>query len=213
MTQGKEESYVQQNKTSRKQVRNTKYIIQASYPTKHSRQFHRTSASGTGTAIVIIPILVLVLLLWSISAIDGPFDELDDGLVGRPGTSLSLALPLTLAPALLWRWQVWRISNQGAALEVAPSGPRKVTMLVVVGDSLLRNLHLREERIVGDVGGGIVTPRVPELAVPGDEILHGREGGTMRRNAREISQKRIVHRKGRDFDPELGRLAENLHNV
>ena len=102
--QGKKESYVQQNKASRKQVHNTEYIIQASNPTKHSRQFHRTFASRTGTAIVIIPVLVLVLLLRSISAIDGPFDELDDGLVGRPGASLSLALPLTLAPAPLQRW-------------------------------------------------------------------------------------------------------------
>ena len=191
------------NKASRKQVRNTEYIIQASYPTKHSRQFHRTPASGTGTAIVIIPVLVasltfctvliFLLLLPSTSAIDGPFDELDDGLVGRLGMSLSLALPLTLAPALLQRWRVWWISDQGAALKVAPSGPCKVTTLVVVSDLLLRNLHLREEHIVGDVGGGVVTPRVPELAVPGDEILHRCEGRTMHRNAWEIGWKCIVH--------------------
>ena len=85
--------------------------------------------------------------------------------------------------------------------------------LVIVGDLLLRNLHLCEERIVGDVGGGVVTPRVLELAVPGDEILHGCEGGTMRQNAWEIGRKCIVRRKGRDFDPKLGRLAENRRNV
>ena len=66
---------------------------------------------------------------------------------------------------------------------------------------------------MGDVGGGVVTPRVPELAVSGDEILHRREGETMRRNAREISRKRIVRRKGRDFDPKFGCLAKNRRNV
>ena len=223
LTQGKKESYLQQNKAYRKQVRNTEYIIQASYPTNHSRQFHCTPASRTGTTIIIIPVLVagltfrtvlvFLLLLRSISAIDGSFNELNDGLIGRPGASLSLALPLTLAPAPIWRWRVWWISDQGTALEVAPSGPRKATTLVVVGDSLLRNLHLREECIVDDVGGGVVTPRVPELAVPGDEILHGHEGRTMRRNSWEIGRKRIVRQKGRDFDPELGRLAENRRNV
>ena len=91
LTQGKKESYLQQNKASRKQVHNTEYIIQASYPTKHSRQFHRTPAFGTSTDIVIIPVhvasltfrtvLVFLLLLRSISAIDGSFDKLDNRLV------------------------------------------------------------------------------------------------------------------------------------
>ena len=66
---------------------------------------------------------------------------------------------------------------------------------------------------MGNVGGSIIAPRVLELAVPGDQILHRHEGRTMCQNTWKVVRKCIICRKGRDINPELGSLAEDGRNI
>ena len=148
-----------------------------------SGDFHRTPARGSGNLILIpaflnlpLHLLVLLFLILSISAIDGLFNKLDDGLIGRPGASFPLTLPLTfpLAPALppLRRWRFRCVCNHGTALEVAPGGPRQATACIVVSNPLFGDLHLGKEGVMRNMCGGIIAPRIPKLAVPSNQVLH-----------------------------------------